>query len=200
MFYFTFQNTIDVKVVEWYQNVKKSYLEQTVTYFKIQTTSSLHEKFGYESTKTYEVDRRFNDFKKLHENLSINPDYQGKALPALPQDSSYMQYFTHSKAFLDERKHKLEEFLRVITSNPSFVEDKNLVDFLFKKEDFKHNEVPYSQKFTSFLNSLPSLSQISIDKDTLSAYSQLMFSKERLNEEKHRIQLKINRQEVEDSL
>ena len=45
---------------------------------------------GIERDKLYQVDRRFNDFKQLHENLSQNPDYKGHGLPPLPQDNSYV--------------------------------------------------------------------------------------------------------------
>ena len=88
---------------------------------------------------------------------------------------------------------KLDEFLRVITSYDHLVEDKDLTDFLFS-ENFKSREVPYSRKLTSFMNSLPSLSQIKIDKDTLNAYSKLLFNNtEKIDEEKLGISLQINR-------
>lgn len=80
------------------------------------------------------------------------------------------------------------------------MDDKDLTDFLFSKE-FKSREVPYSKKLTSFVNSLPSLSQISIDKDTLNAYSKLLFNNTgKVDEARLGIELKINRKDVEDSL
>ena len=80
------------------------------------------------------------------------------------------------------------------------MDDKDLTDFLFSKE-FKSREVPYSKKLTSFVNSLPSLSQISIDKDTLNAYTKLLFNNTgKVDEARLGIELKINRKDVEDSL
>ena len=57
------------------------------------------------------------------------------------------------------------------------------------------------KKLTSFVNSLPSLSQISIDKDTLNAYTKLLFNNTgKVDEARLGIELKINRKDVEDSL
>ena len=90
--------------------------------------------------------------------------------------------------------------MRVITSYEHLMDDKDLTDFLFSKE-FKSREVPYSKKLTSFVNSLPSLSQISIDKDTLNAYTKLLFNNTgKVDEARLGIELKINRKDVEDSL
>ena len=88
----------------------------------------------------------------------------------------------------------------MITSYEHLMDDKDLTDFLFSKE-FKSREVPYSKKLTSFVNSLPSLSQISIDKDTLNAYTKLLFNNTgKVDEARLGIELKINRKDVEDSL
>jgi hypothetical protein len=35
-----------------------------------------------------EVERRFNDFRLLHEKLSSDPECQGLAIPPLPEDDS----------------------------------------------------------------------------------------------------------------
>jgi hypothetical protein len=53
----------------------------------------------------------------------------------------------------------------------------------------------------NFIGSLPSLSQITIDKDTLNAYGLLLSSGARLDvNEEETIKLSINLQEVNDSL
>jgi len=111
-----------------------------------------------------------------------------------------MHYFVHSEAFLKERQRKLDEYLRLLTSYDYLTDDKELTSFLFN-EDFKSPEVPYSQKLKKFLNSMPSLNQLSYDRDTFNAYSKLLLnSTQKVDEEKLGIQLKINRREVEDGL
>lgn len=62
---------IDVKVAS-YRTVKESFLKST-TLYRLETKSGLLNM--YEKNKLYVVERRFNDFKQLHENLSNHPDY-----------------------------------------------------------------------------------------------------------------------------
>ena len=69
-----------------YRTVKESILKST-TLYRVETKSNLLNL--YEHNKVYSVERRFNDFKQLHESLSSNPNYQGFALPPLPVDNSY---------------------------------------------------------------------------------------------------------------
>lgn len=92
----------------------------------------------------------------------------------MPQDNSYMQYLVHTEAFLNERMRGLEHFLRVVTAHEHIVRDLDLKSFL-TSADFKSREIPYSNKLMNFMSSLPSLSQIAIDKDTFHAY-RLMLS------------------------
>lgn len=81
------QHQIDVKVTG-YHNIKKTMLDKTTTFYHIEVKTELE---GFQNNdKPLRVERRFNDFKQLHESLSINPDYKGYALPPLPQDNSYM--------------------------------------------------------------------------------------------------------------
>jgi hypothetical protein len=94
----------------------------------------------------------------------------------------------------------LEQFLRVITAHEHIVRDLELRNFL-TSADYKSREVPYSNKLMNFIGSLPSLSQITIDKDTLNAYGLLLSSGARLDvNEEETIKLSINLQEVNDSL
>ena len=73
-----------VKVVDYYQTPKKNLMDQSVTFFTIETISTKHSHLNISKDKKYKVNRRFNDFKSLHENLSQNPDYIGHNIPALP--------------------------------------------------------------------------------------------------------------------
>lgn len=49
------------------KQVNESFFK-SVTLYQLQTVSSLMHL--YDKGKTYKVDRRFNDFKQLHEHLS----------------------------------------------------------------------------------------------------------------------------------
>jgi len=60
---------------------------KSVTLYQLETASTL---IGfYDSGKVYKVERRFNDFKQLHEQLTLEQDYKGFAIPPLPLEDSY---------------------------------------------------------------------------------------------------------------
>lgn len=74
---------INVKIVG-FRMVKES-MFKSYTLFKIETRSNLMNL--YDSDRVYIVERRFNDFKQLHEYLTSNPDYEGFGIPPLPQEA-----------------------------------------------------------------------------------------------------------------
>lgn len=64
----------------------------STTFFEIKTKNKINSL--YDEHKEYVVERRFNDFKTLHELLTNNSDYKGRAIPSLPPDAnSYTDYF-----------------------------------------------------------------------------------------------------------
>lgn len=72
----------------------------------------------YDPSQEYVVERRFNDFKQLHEVLTSNPDYKGRAIPSLPPDAkAYSDYLQHTDNFLTERQQALERYLKVILTH-----------------------------------------------------------------------------------
>jgi hypothetical protein len=74
-----------------------------------------------------DVDRRFNDFRLLHEKLLNDFDCQGCAIPPLPMDDSLQQYWVHTDEFLMERARGLDNYLRIAAAH----------DVIIRNEDFK---------------------------------------------------------------
>ena len=99
---------INVRVTG-FRTIKESW-SKSYSLFKVETCSTLLNL--YEPDRVYQVERRFNDFKQLHEQLQSNKEYEGFAIPLLPQEaSSYTDYFVHSQTFLTERQVALERYL-----------------------------------------------------------------------------------------
>jgi len=69
------------------------------------------------------------------------------------------------------------------------MEDQDLTNFLQSK-DFKSRDVPYSRKLMKYMKSLPSLSQLTVDRDMFNAYL-LMLSNGRKVDEKEEQSIRL---------
>ncbi len=133
---------IHVKVTG-FKTVKESWTK-SYTLFRIETRSTL--KNLYEPDRVYQVERRFNDFKQLHEQLTQTQDYQGYGIPPLPEEAkSYSDYFVHSEGFLKDRRAALERYLQVISTHEHIRFDIDLKTFL-TAQDYKSTSTPYLKK------------------------------------------------------
>ena len=93
---------LDAKITE-VNHVKESMFKGSVTFYKIETTSTLLSL--YNKDKVYEVRRRFNDFKRLYQALRQVEAYKGFSIPPLPEEATGItSYVVHSDTFIKERK------------------------------------------------------------------------------------------------
>lgn len=157
---------INVRVTE-YRTVKESW-SKSYSLFKVETKSTLLNL--YDPDRVYQVERRFNDFKQLHDQLSSNKDYEGFGIPLMPPDaSSYSDYFMHSESFLTERQVALERYLQVVSTHEHMRFDVALQNFL-TASDYKSSATPYLKKLQVAIRELPNISSILLDKDSAEAY------------------------------
>jgi len=86
-------------------------------------------------------------------------------------------YVVHSEAFIKERRHKLDSFLRLLTAHETIRYDELLCRFLTQPNfDDDNLADPYLHgKFKSILRGLPNTSGLSFDMDSLNTFLSFQF-------------------------
>eukprot|EP00354_Favella_ehrenbergii_P005667 CAMPEP_0170464156 /NCGR_PEP_ID=MMETSP0123-20130129/8996_1 /TAXON_ID=182087 /ORGANISM="Favella ehrenbergii, Strain Fehren 1" /LENGTH=205 /DNA_ID=CAMNT_0010729763 /DNA_START=635 /DNA_END=1252 /DNA_ORIENTATION=- len=158
---------LDAKITD-VAHVRESMFKSSVTYYTIETKSTL---LGlYSKNKTYTVQRRFNDFKRLHSALRSVEQYRGFSIAPLPEESNGLtSYVVHSDTFIKERRQKLDSFLRLLTAHEVIRFDELLCRFLTQPSfDDDNLADPYLYgKFKKMVGSLPNTTGLSLDLDSL---------------------------------
>lgn len=113
-----------------FRTVPGSLISKATTMYKIQSRKTGNS----EKAEVVDVERRFNDFRLLHEKLLNDFDCQGCAIPPLPMDDSLQQYWVHTDEFLMERARGLDNFLRVAAAHDVIKRNENFKSFLTVKD------------------------------------------------------------------
>ena len=143
----------------------------SVTFYLIETKSTLRSL--YDKDRVYKVRRRFNDFKRLYQALKEVDEYKGFSIPPLPEDATSIgSYVVHSSAFIEERRHKLESFLRLLAAHDTIRLDQLLCRFLTESafEDEKLADPLLYSKFKSVVKNMPNVNGLSLDIDSVNTF------------------------------
>ena len=160
---------MDAKITD-ITHVKESMFKSSVTYYTLETKSTLLSL--YNKDKTYTVRRRFNDFKRLYSALRSVDQYKGFSIPPLPEEATtYTSLLVHSDAFIKERRQKLDSFLRILTAHETIRLDELLCRFLTQSTfDDDNLADPYLYgKFKKITDGMPNMSGLSFDLDSLNS-------------------------------
>eukprot|EP01041_Mallomonas_annulata_P007176 gene7176-14619_t len=102
------------------------------------------------SAKEIIVDRRFNDFLWLHDQLCSN--FPGSIIPPLPEKQGVGRFLLESPEFVEIRRNALEVFLNRVIAKPEILYSEELKAFLEADEKEFQKTKNFSLKDNSISN------------------------------------------------